>query len=127
MEKHSNREEQLIKKLLSEAGTEKPSADFKTKIMNAVERKSAPMPEYRPLIPQFVWFVVLGIIIMAIAGLYYLNSDVSIDLSANIDIPKFSIPELHFSKTMQYAIAFVSLFFLQVPFLKKFLDSQYRL
>lgn len=127
MEKQSNREEWLIRKLLNEAGTEKPSADLKGKIMMAVERKSTPMPEYKPLIPQFVWFVVIGGIILAIAGLYYMNSDLSIDLSANFDIPKFSMPELHFSKTMQYAIAFVALFFLQVPFLKKFLDSQYRL
>ncbi len=127
MEKQSNREERLIKKLLNEVGTEKPSADFKSKIMMAVERKTAPIPPYKPLIPQAVWFMITGVVIIAIAGLSYINSDLSIDLSANINIPKFDMPELHFSKTMQYAIAFVALFFLQIPFLKKFLDSQYRL
>lgn len=127
MEKQSNREEELLRKLLNEAGNEKPSADFKSNIMTAVRQAAAPIPEYKPLIPQAVWIGIIGVVITSIAALYYINSDFSIDPAANFRFPKYTLPELHFSKTMQYAIAFVALFFLQIPFLKKFLDRQYRL
>lgn len=129
MEKQFNREEELIKKLLNDSGTEQPSADFKNKIMMQIEAKKASVKTYKPLIPGFVWYAVGAVLVMAIGGLYMQYSDISIDLSSNLEFPKFefpkmNLPNIHFSRTMQYAIGFVALFFLQIPFLKKIMDNQ---
>lgn len=129
MEKQFNREEELIKKLLNEAGTEQPSSDFKSRIMQQIEAKQAPVKVYKPLIPMSVWYIVGILMIVAMGALYYQYSGLEIGFSNRFDLPHFSIPKMnfpniHFSKTMQYAIAFIALFFLQVPFLKRFIDHQ---
>lgn len=127
MEKQFNREDKLIKKLLNEAGTEKPSADFKKRIMMRIEARNAEIRPYEPLISISVWIgIVFGVIIF-IAGVTYLNSDISFP-GFNFDIPNLvNIPDFNLSRTMQIAFGFVSLFFLQVPFLKRFLDREYQL
>ena len=129
MEKQFNREEELIKKLLNEAGSEKPSANFKSRIMANIEAKKAPVKAYKPLIPRAAWYVVGIVLILAMGGLYFQFTDFSIDLpgtsAMKFQIPKINLPNIHFSKTTQYAIAFVALFFLQIPFLKKYIDRQY--
>ncbi|AVR45723.1 hypothetical protein C7S20_10915 [Christiangramia fulva] len=129
MEKQFNREEELIKKLLNEAGTEKPSAAFKSNIMMNIEARKASVKEYKPLIPAVVWYVVVIAILLSVGALYFQFSELNIDLSGNFNLPKFEIPsmklpDIEFSRTMQYGIAFVALFFLQIPFLKRFIDNQ---
>lgn len=128
MEKQFNREEKLIKKLLNEAGTEQPSADFKSRIMQQIEAKQAQVKVYKPLIPMSVWYIVGVLMIVAMGALYYQYSGVDMDFFSfdlpKLSMPKINLPNLHFSRTMQYAIAFVALFFLQIPFLKRFMDNQ---
>lgn len=130
MEKQFNREDKLMKKLLNDAGTEQPSADFKSKIMAKIEAKKAPVKIYEPLISVSVWYVIAFVIASAVAVLYFQYFDISIDLSnkfvlSRIELPKLAFPDLHISRTALYAIAFLSLFFLQIPFLKKYIDRQY--
>ncbi len=133
MEKQFNREDQLIKKLLNEAGTEAPSADFKKRIMMRVENRNAAIKPYQPLIPKFVWYVLGVVLVTSVTGLYMMYADVSLSWSFDykiprlIDMPVINMPTISLSQTMQYAIAFVALFFLQIPFLKRFLDRQYGL
>ena len=128
MEKQFNREDELIKKLLNEAGTEAPSADFKKRIMMKVENRNTAIKPYQPLIPKFAWYVLGGILVASVTGLYMMYADVSLSWSFDYQIPQFiDMPSIRLSETMQYAIAFVALFFLQIPFLKRFLDRQYSL
>ena len=128
MEKQFNREDRLIKKLLNEAGTEKPSADFKSKIMMKVEARNVPIKPYAPLISKSVWFALGGVLIAAMIGLYIINSEQAFSFEYNFDyLNSVRIPAIDLSRTMQIAIAFIALFFLEVPFLKRFLDREYRL
>ncbi len=116
-----------MKKLLNEAGTESPSADFKNRLMMAIESSKAVIT-YKPLIPKFVWYIVAASLVLAVATLYMMYADVSLSWSFDFRIPQFiELPSIRLSQTMQYAIAFVALFFLQIPFLKRFMDRQYQL
>lgn len=127
MEKQFNREEELMKKLLNEAGTESPSADFKNRLMMAIENRKAVIT-YKPLIPKFVWYIVAASLVLAVVTLYMMYADVSLSWSFDFRIPQFiELPSIRLSETMQYAIAFVALFFLQIPFLKRMVDRQYGL
>lgn len=127
MEKQFNREDELIRKLLHEAGTEKPSAAFKSRIMMAVENRK-PVTAYTPLIPKFVWYIVTGCLITAVGGLYIMYADVSLSWSFDFRLSDYiDLPGIRLSQTMQYAVGFIALFFLQVPFLKRFIDRQYQL
>ncbi len=128
MEKQFNREDELIKKLLNEAGTEKPSADFKSRIMQKVEARNAEIKPYVPLISKTGWTSIVVISVLSLAGLSYLYADISLFNHFNFGFSYFkNIPEINLSITMQYAIAFIALFFLQVPFLKRFLDREYQI
>jgi len=126
MDKQFNREDRLMRKLLNEA-KEEPSVDFKIQIMKKVALRNAKIRSYEPLISKSVWIGIAAVMIIFIAGVTYLNSDISIP-GLNFGIPDLvNIPEIKLSRTMLYAIAFVALFFLQIPFLKRFLDREYRL
>ena len=127
MEKQFNREDRLMKKLLNEAGTEKPSGDFKKKIMMRVEARNATITPYEPLISKSAWITIGIAAVLSIAGLSYLYADIS--LANHIDfefLRSLKIPKLDLSRNMQIAIAFVALFFLQIPFLKRLMDREYR-
>lgn len=123
MEKQSN-EERLLRRLIREAGVEKPSANFKDKIMLAIEGKKAVPNSYQPLISPTAWAISLVVLVLATGVLFWFYG-VPADLSANLNVaklfkfPPVQLPALHLSRTMQYAIAFIALFFIQVPFLRK--------
>ncbi len=130
MKKQFNREEEFLRKVLNEAVIEKPSADFKSKIMRHIEANKVPVKSYEPLISERVSYIVAITVVLAAGGLYIQFSDTIINFSGNSDYLKLEIPEINFpkiylSRPMQYAFAFVALFFLQVPFLKKIIDRQY--
>lgn len=127
MEKQFNREDELMKKLLNEAGTEKPSAGFKSRIMMKVEARNAKIRPYEPLISKTGWTSIVVISVLSLTGLSFLYADISFFNDLRFEFPHFiNMPEIDLSRTMQYAIAFVALFFLQVPFLKRFLDREYQ-
>lgn len=129
MEKQFNHEEEFLRKLLKEAVIEKPSADFRSKIMMRIEAKKAPVKAYKPLISERNWYLVAIILVLAVGGIFFLVEN-SINFSGypeylRLEIPEINYPVIYLSKTMQYAFAFVALFFLQIPFLKKIIDRQY--
>ncbi|MDX1544332.1 MAG: hypothetical protein R3214_10335 [Christiangramia sp.] len=128
MEKQFNREDKMMKRLLNEAGTQTPSADFKKRIMMTVENRNATVKPYQPLIPKFMWYIVAACLVSAVAGLYVMYADMALTWSFDFKIPTYlDMPRIDLSRTMQYAIAFVALFFLEIPFLKRFVDRQYGL
>ena len=125
MEKQSNREEELIKKLMKEVGTEAPSRNFKSSILKAMETP-AEIREYEPLIPKFAWIGIFGIGIASGFGLYLLKNDLDMDLSWNLDFPEVGkIPQLHISGTMQFAIMLLLLFLLEIPMIRKLIIQKY--
>ncbi|CAL65512.1 hypothetical protein [Christiangramia forsetii] len=126
MEKQFDREDELMKKLLNEAVTDKPSAGFKSRIMKTVEARNAEIKPYEPLISKTGWTSITAIFLLSMIGLSYLYADISLFNDLSFEFPHLvNMPEINLSRSMQYAIAFVALFFLQVPFLKRFLDKEY--
>ena len=128
MEERFNREEELMKRLLQEAGTDTPSIDFKRKLMLKVEARNTEISPYKPLISKNGWIGIASMFALAMAGLFFMHADITFISQLNFEFPHlFDLPQINLSRTMQYAIAFVALFFLQVPLLKRFLDREYQL
>ncbi len=128
MEKRYKREEELIKKLLDEAGSEKPSSDFKSRLMMKLEARNIELKPYKPLISGSIWVGIACLLLVAMASLYLLDPETSISYEINLNFLQFlDFPQINLSRNMQYAIAFIALFFLQVPFLKRFIDREYSL
>lgn len=119
------KEELLLKKLITEAGLERPSPEFFSKVMNAIEAKPKMLISYEPLISRNVWAVLFVASIVSIVGLVFLTTDFS--WKWNFGFMRYiSVPKIQLSTTMLYAIGFLSLFFLQIPFLQNYMKSQYR-
>lgn len=126
MEERYNREDELMKSLLKEAGTEKPSSDFKSNIMMRLESRKTELSPYEPLISKSVWMMLGGGMIASILALYLINTEYFFDYNLDFEfLSSVKLPSIDLSRTMQIAIAFVALFFLEVPFLKRFLDREY--
>lgn len=128
MEKQFSREEMLMKRLLKEAGTEMPSANFKNNIMQKLAARERVITPYKPLISKQAWMFIFCLSVLWIGGLYFLDADMNLKGHFELELPQFfDMPEIKVAKTMQYAIGFIALFLIQVPFLKRFLDKQYQL
>ena len=123
MEKLS-KEEMLMHKLRREAELEKPSANFSANVMKAIAVKKV-VREYQPLISKNGWIVIFSVIGMIFLGSFLSTVDYS--LIPKLDfLSSWSFPKIELSGTMTWAIAFVSMFLLQIPFLKGVLEKQWR-
>ncbi len=111
-----------MKRLINDAGLEKPSANFSANVMKAIAVKKV-VREYEPLISKRGWLVLSVSLFLTVVGLYFFNSgyQIKIDFSYFNNI---SIPTIELSRTMSYAIGFIALFFLQIPFLKSLMEKQ---
>ena len=123
MEKQS-REEILMQKLMGEAGLEKPSGNFSANVMKAIAVKKV-VVEYKPLISKRGWTIILAVIAISFLGIYPMTGQYSLIPNFSFpQMPNFSFPEMEISRTMTWAIAFVALFLLEIPFLKRFIEKQ---
>ena len=125
MKEQFEKEEVLIKNLLREVGNETTSVDFTNSVMQAIAAKQKIKPIiYQPLISKNAWIVLAGFAIVFVCGLYFITAETPMLLDFSLlDSVKF--PQLKLSTTMVYAVGFVSLFFLQIPLLNRFLEKQY--
>jgi len=124
MENH-NTEEEFFKKIIKETGREKVSPDFYRNVMSAIETKQTSSLVYKPLISRNVWIALVGIISLSVFGLFLITTDFS--MNWNFDFMNYiSVPKINLSSTMLYAIGFISLFFLQIPFLQNYMRNQYK-
>ena len=129
MEKPFKNIEDSLYTLGKNAGAEQPSPNFLANVMNAVTSQSVVQKDYQPLISKKVWFtlvvvIVIGIVLMNVfpsdsAG-YLAQYSIADKLSFNINLPEFKM-----SKTMVYAVGFLSLFLLQIPFIKYYHNKMY--
>jgi len=130
MEEQSKKQDQIIKKLIVEAGTESPSPDFKLKLMEAIREKAEQKVVYKPLITRKTWIgiaaVFIGIIVISV-----LFPTTGLLSGLGLEPSKFetgiSLPKPEFSKTFIYGVLFLSLFLFQVPFLKKYVEAKYQI
>lgn len=125
MDKQS-REELLLGRLMEDIGLEKPSSAFSANVLKAITAKKA-NKEYKPLITKKVWVGVGFLFLLSIGSLYFMTLDQTLVIDLNFDPGYYlNFPQVEFSRTMIYAIGFVSLFFLQIPFLKNLIEKQFR-
>ena len=128
MDKQSNKNDKLIHNLINEAGLDNPSADFLSKVMDKIETQKVTQPiVFQPLISKRMWLL---IVLFTIVALVLLSVYPIFTESTLYQLPKwnkFSIqmPEIHFSKITIYGLGFLSLFLIQIPFLKKQIDQRF--
>lgn len=120
MEKKS-REDIFAENLIKQAGLEKPSAAFSLNVLQAIAAKKA-VPAYKPLISARVWLLLGALYICAITGFYFFHTGATLTFGYNI--PEIKFPKIEVSGSMTYAIALLSLFLLQIPFLKGIMEKQ---
>jgi predicted RND superfamily exporter protein len=124
MKKH-NTEEEFFKKIIKETDREKASPDLFGNVMTAIEAKKTSSFVYKPLISRTVWIALVVIISLSVFGLFLMTTDFSMNWNFGL-MNYISVPKIDLSSTMLYAIGFISLFFLQIPFLHNYMRNQYR-
>lgn len=126
MEKPYNNEEELVKKMIKGLPLERPSSDFTQKVMQQVLRRSL-KNSYQPLISKRAWLVIAMMFILGVLWLFYNPETSLIDseaLSWNNKLQfKNPFETIELSKTTIYAIGFMALFLLQIPFLKRYVRN----
>lgn len=130
MEEQFNNMDRLTKKYVKDAGVHKPSGDFLSNIMTAIEEKKSHANVYQPLISKRAWWII-GVVALASFVILFLYPTSSISYLNEIDLTKniaFENPfqDIKFSKTLVYGIGFLGLFLLQIPVLKRFSEQSYQ-
>ena len=128
MEEPSSKSDAFTRKIVKEAGLSKPSPDFLSNVMEAVNQTAvAPVKVYQPLLSKVAWLVFSAFLLGSMALLYFLpEGEVSFFDKINFDRFSFELPSMdfHFSKTFIYGLGVLALFVIQIPFLKIFLDRR---
>jgi hypothetical protein len=128
MEEQFKNIDRLTEKLVKDAGIHKPSANFLSDVMSAVNQ-TAIKQEYKPLISRATWFIIGALFAASFVGLYFYSSpELSVLQDLNIfEKMSFKMPvsEFQFPKTVVYAIGCLGLFLFQIPFLKNYLKTNY--
>jgi hypothetical protein len=128
MEEPYNKQDEILKKLVKEVPLEKPSLDFATKVLQQIEKQKA-SNSYRPLISKTGWATITAIFILGIVWIYFNPASNMYNLATTSFSEKMNFKN-HFegfvlSKTTLYAIGFMALFLLQIPFLKRILEKNH--
>ncbi len=129
MEEQFKKEDEIIRKLISDSGLEEPSPDFKSKLMLAVEEKAMKKVRYKPLITSKAWIgVALAFVAVIVIAYLYPSSGLSTRFGLDFITQRtnLSLPEFEISKIFVYGIMFLSLFLLQIPLLKKLVEAKYQ-
>ena len=131
-ENENKRIDNLSRKVIVKASVESPSFDFTAQIMTqltALGQSQATV--YKPLISKKAWFVIFGtfaaLLAYAFFGTQQQASEPFLDFSI-LDKTKvlYTLPRFTFSKTLSYALLFLSLMVLiQVSFLKDYFDRKF--
>jgi hypothetical protein len=131
MKKDDKKIEAFIDKLMSADRLEQPSIDFTANVMSKVEAiYFSTATVYKPLIPKFIWFIILGSFV-ALVGYIYLKEPVAknvwfnrLDLS-NISLNLFENTTFGFSATFMSAVVFLAIMVsIQVPLLKYYFNKR---
>ena len=122
--------DKFTKKWIRDGGLEKPASNFSELVMKTITESQKVVPVYRPLVTVKGWLFIAAILIGVGVFLYYNPSESNkwIDGIINKKEISFDLPfeQIQVSKTMFYALGFLSLFFIQLPFLKRLVEKKYQ-
>ena len=124
--------DELSEKILIASDLETPSLDFTANIMSNINvvTKQSESTIYKPLISKKAWLFIALVFILVLAYGFSVNTSDNIGWFTDVNysfMPRMNslFSKLSFSKTVVYAIVFLTLMlFLQVPLLKKHYDNQ---
>jgi hypothetical protein len=128
MDKQSKKIDKLAHQLINEAGLENPSSDFFSKVMDKIEaKKVSQLIVFQPLISKKAWLLIISftIVVITLLTIYPIIDEFSLFQLPSLSHLSFKFPEIHLSKTAIYGIGFLSLFLIQIPFLKKQIDQRF--
>lgn len=129
MEKPFNEKNDMLKQWMQELPLESPSQDFTIKVMQGISAKSE-VTQFKPLISKRAWWLIGTLLLFSITYLYINPNSGTVPegLTNLLGSVSFENPikKLVLPKTAIYAIGFMALFLLQVPFLKRLHDKQYQ-
>jgi hypothetical protein len=123
MENSPKEIEKLTQGWVQEAGIEQPPLDFVQKVMDAVDASAKKSKVYRPLISRRGWSLVAVLFgaSLVIGYLIPLGEFAQLDSIDFSNLPSIQNPfeDMKVSKPMLYAVGFLTLFLVQIPFLKR--------
>jgi len=126
--------DKLSEKIITASNLETPSLDFTATIMSNINvvTKQSESTIYKPLISKKAWLFIAVVFILLLSYILSVNTsgniswftDVNFSFMPNISMTNL-FSKLSFSKTVVYAIVFLTLMlFVQVSLLKKHYDNQ---
>jgi len=125
MEKPFDKKDALLKDLLKEAGTEPAPKPMKGNIMEAIKDREPVSQTYKPLIPVKMWITLLIVLVALVVVLILQPDSVSGPASfLDYQLPSLNLPTVKLPRAALYGIAFLGLFLLQLPFIKRLLEAK---
>ena len=120
MEKLSKEQEKVLKKALDQIGLEKPSPDFLSNVMDAIEIQGQTTS---PLIGKKGWILLVFVFTVSLGLLAFYPEEGSAlfdtVFSYRFEFAQNLFKEFKISKTLAMGIALLGLFLFQVPLLLK--------
>ncbi|MEZ4778601.1 MAG: hypothetical protein R2786_04390 [Flavobacteriaceae bacterium] len=128
MEELFNKQDAVLKKLIKETPLETPSMDFSKKVMLHIEKQKVGKT-YRPLISKTALLCIVVLFILSLVWLYFnpsssMYSEEALSFSEKLNF-RNPFEQITLSKTTIYAIGFMALFLIQIPFLKRIIERNY--
>lgn len=125
METFKDPKDAQTRKYLNEAGIDKAPEGTYAAIMDQITALNAYSITYKPLISRKGWLLIIVALALFLVGVFW----VPIEKFYLNNIPQLGsfdefLKQLQVSDTTLYAIGFLGLFLLQLPFLKRLLDTQ---
>jgi hypothetical protein len=125
MEEQFKNEDRIIRKLVTEAGLERPSAGFSAMVMQKIDEHEAEKVQYTPLISKRGWWIFSIGVCLAFVLIWMLPAEgTQSPISDGFSKVVAYIPEFQLPGAFLYSTLFLALFILQIPLLKKYLDGQ---
>lgn len=127
MEPFKEPKDVLTRKYVNEAGLDQVPRGTYEAIMQQIEALNAYSIKYRPLISRKGWVLICAFVILFCVGIFwvpierfYMTNLPSLENNAVVQ----TLSEFSLSSVTLYAIGFLGLFLIQLPFLKRILDRQ---
>ena len=127
MEPFKDPKDALTRKYMKEAGLDPAAEDTLMAIMDQITALNTYSLAYKPLISRKGWALILGGFVLFLIGIFWLPIE-RFYLNNLPELTSFNLSEylsgIQMSSTTLYAIGFLGLFLVQLPFLKRLLDSK---
>lgn len=127
MEPFKDPKDALTRKYVNEAGLDKAPEGTYDAIMQQIEALNVYSMTYKPLISRKGWVLIISFFVLFLVGVFWVPIE-KFYLNNLSEVGSFKLFEainnLELSPITLYALGFLGLFLIQLPFLKRILDSK---